>query len=896
MAVFLSGAFAAGASAAVFANDPTQLSIGARELGMGRAFVGLADDTSAIFYNPAGLGQQTEWQVSTMQGKYVNTFDYLQLSALYPTDLGTFGIGYGGSSIGFSFPSSEVIIIGGERRIIPTGEVSGSYSNTALLLSYGKKFNFYSLKNISLGSSLKLLSQNLSANVAASGTASGLELTVGSFYPINSDWKVGASVLDILPAALGGKVKWSNGTEETLPAKLKLGLSYTNLNNKAITSPKVNLAIDYDQYLNRRDVPSLAHLGVEWFPAPTFALRAGIDQSSIANPAGGYSVSNDVTYGLGLFYNNYRFDFAYHMYNNLVADTTSYFSLGYSPAKKPEVVERKYFSVTSPANGARVYEPKIDIAGRLLDKSVGQIMVGTAEATLKGDNFNLFVNAKLGGNVYMVEARDKKNLLLGRFRLRVVRFISFLDVYNGYWSQLPIEELATLGIITGYPDLTFRPENTIDRAELTTLLVRSQDKWPASAKAKQLKFRKLSAGIGDDPFPAMLDEMKKVRGFHDETFLPEGKISRAESLVMVGRFFDLPTPESLALPYNDIIKPYWAGTYIATLLEAGACDFISGKKLEPDRPLTLGEMNAMFQALGVEGSYPKENYDPDEKVGCEELASYLFKIKEKAVAAQVTAKIEAKRNLPAAAIQLKEIPRAAGSTQKQKMKELMTLGVVEVTPGSAFKLEANLTRGDLAAWLAKTNGFPLPKIDTDLYQDVKKNNPLAPYIKTVVDAGLMAPYPDGTFRPEKYIDQADAALVTTQGALAKTPGEAQRFPDVPRNHWAANYIYQAVDRGLVTGYPNGTFQPAKPISRAEGLSVIARFAGLISKRSISEAPYVDIPGRYWAAPEISAAKDGGLLDYIKGDTFSPNADLQRSEVAYILSRVNSIKQVINEQL
>ena len=134
--VVFCGALCSGASAAVFANDPTQLSVGARELGMGRAFIGLADDPSAVFYNPGGLGLMNDWQVSSMSGKYVNTFDYLQLSAVYPTELGTFGIGYAGSSLAFDFPSSEVIIIGGETRIIPTGEVSGSYSNAALLLSY----------------------------------------------------------------------------------------------------------------------------------------------------------------------------------------------------------------------------------------------------------------------------------------------------------------------------------------------------------------------------------------------------------------------------------------------------------------------------------------------------------------------------------------------------------------------------------------------------------------------------------------------------------------------------------------------------------------------------------------------------------------------------------------
>jgi hypothetical protein len=88
------------------------------------------------------------------------------------------------------------------------------------------------------------------------------------------------------------------------------------------------------------------------------------------------------------------------------------------------------------------------------------------------------------------------------------------------------------------------------------------------------------------------------------------------------------------------------------------------------------------------------------------------------------------------------------AAQKQRVEELVTLGVVEVTPGAEFKLDASLTRGDLATWLAKASGFRLPKVENDLYSDVKKDNPLAPFIKVVVEAGLLTPFPDGTFRPD----------------------------------------------------------------------------------------------------------------------------------------------------
>jgi hypothetical protein len=912
LGIMLCGALCSGASAATFANDPTALSVGARELGMGRAFIGLADDPSAIFYNPGGLGLQNDWQVSSMQGKYVNTFDYLQLSAVYPiTDWGTFGIGYAGSSIGFNFPSSEVIVIGGETRILPTGEVSGSYSNTALLLSYGKKVNLPYLKNIALGGSLKLLSQNLAANVAASGSASGLELVLGSRYQVNTEWNLGASLVNALPAQLGGKITWTNGAVETFPALLKVGVAYNNLANKTpSTTPRINVTLDYDNYLTRPDALPLAHLGLEWFTSPNISLRAGIDQSQIASSSGGFAVTNDVTYGLGLLYNGYRFDFAYHMYNNQSDDTTSYFSLSYSPEKKPPAAERKYFTVTAPGNGAVIYDNKLNISGKVLEGSVDGIFVGTAEATVAGDSFNLFVDTQPAANIYMVEARDVKEALLGRYRLKVVRLLSFLDVYKGYWAQLPIEQLATLGIITGYPDRTFRPENTITRAELTALLVRSQSKWPVSSEAKQLTFRSPSAEAEADPFSVLADAAKKVPGFPEE-LRADGLVTRAGGAAFCGLFFDLPTPEDETLPYNDIGSLYaWAAPYIAMMREAGAFNNFTEDKFGPDQPLKLGEMNEMLAALGVRNHYPQENYDPDEKFTNADLSGFLFRIRDKAIAERVNEKLETERRKsakkPPPALPFTDLTArhwAAVAAQKQKVAELVTLGVVEVAPGTQFKLDASLTRGDLAAWLARASGAVLPRVSADLYSDVKRGDPLAPFIKVVVEAGLMSPFPDGTFRPNDVIDRAVAAQVSARieeerrqarEEIYKSQG-ARQFRDVPASHWAAAYIAQAVEQEMVTGYPDGTFQPARPISRAEGLAVITRFAGL-TKEFTGAAPYTDVPGRYWAAAAISAAKDEGLLDYIKGNALDPNGDLQRSEVAYILSRVRPIKRVINEKL
>jgi hypothetical protein len=93
--------------------------------------------------------------------------------------------------------------------------------------------------------------------------------------------------------------------------------------------------------------------------------------------------------------------------------------------------------------------------------------------------------------------------------------------------------------------------------------------------------------------------------------------------------------------------------------------------------------------------------------------------------------------------------------KRQKVEELVTLGVIEVTPEAEFKLEASITRGELAAWLAKSADLRLPRPLKDVTPDVKKDHPQAAFIKVVIDLKLMTTFPDGTFRPDSAVSREE---------------------------------------------------------------------------------------------------------------------------------------------
>ncbi len=84
-------------------------------------------------------------------------------------------------------------------------------------------------------------------------------------------------------------------------------------------------------------------------------------------------------------------------------------------------------------------------------------------------------------------------------------------------------------------------------------------------------------------------------------------------------------------------------------------------------------------------------------------------------------------------------------------------------------------------------------------------------------------YPDGTFKPEFPVTRAEFAkmVLLLFGLSSETPIRPS-FPDVTPEHWAYGYIEGAVKNNLVLGYPDGTFKPEGNITIAEVLTVIVR--------------------------------------------------------------------------
>jgi hypothetical protein len=293
---------------------------GGRASGMGNAFVGLADDASAIWWNPAGLGFLEEKQLNLMYAKWLPQFHFSDLYYSYISyihnvkDWGTFG----GDIIYFNEGEMEYM----DENNVSHGMIS-SYE-MAVKGSYGSKvFN-----NFSLGVNIKLIYSHLSergqGTEKGSGTATAVAVDLGVLYKLNAlkGLQFGASLSN-----MGPKVAYIDRAQaDPLPTNLKIGLAYkimeteynrititADMNKELVTknadgtSDPFYLAI-FTSWGNDPASEELKELiwnvGGEYWYSTLVGLRAGY----------WYDVLGDVkpvTFGLSLQYSVYRFDFSY---------------------------------------------------------------------------------------------------------------------------------------------------------------------------------------------------------------------------------------------------------------------------------------------------------------------------------------------------------------------------------------------------------------------------------------------------------------------------------------------------------------------------------------------------------------------------------------------------------
>jgi hypothetical protein len=119
-------------------------------------------------------------------------------------------------------------------------------------------------------------------------------------------------------------------------------------------------------------------------------------------------------------------------------------------------------------------------------------------------------------------------------------------------------------------------------------------------------------------------------------------------------------------------------------------------------------------------------------------------------------------------------------------------------------------------------------------------------------------------------------------AFAQT-NDKEIFSDI-NGHWAEDTIIKHAKKGMLKGYPDGTFKPDQGMKRCELISVINRYFGLKNK---SNDNYNDINEKAWYAEDTAKAK---YYDYVKGLTAEPNKEATRDDVIGMLALILDMEE------
>jgi len=257
-----------------------KLGAGARGIGMGRAFVSLADDASAVYWNPAALKNVQRMQFMAMYMPLFGDFTdatYTYFGFVYPTlSAGAFGVGY--MSVGTTFD-------GYDDASRPTGEANASESQFLVSYATPDRHFRYLFGNLALGASFKISRQTVDP---FSSTAPGVDVGLRYLPDGAKSLVFGVNIQDFS----GAQYKL-NLEEDTVDRTILAGAGYTK---KFDNGAALRLMLQYDMP-ERAD--ARFHAGAEYAFSKFIALRAGFDDDT-------------ATFGFGVGAYDYGLDMAYY--------------------------------------------------------------------------------------------------------------------------------------------------------------------------------------------------------------------------------------------------------------------------------------------------------------------------------------------------------------------------------------------------------------------------------------------------------------------------------------------------------------------------------------------------------------------------------------------------------
>lgn len=228
-----------------------------------------------------------------------------------------------------------------------------------------------------------------------------------------------------------------------------------------------------------------------------------------------------------------------------------------------------------------------------------------------------------------------------------------------------------------------------------------------------------------------------------------------------------------------------------------------------------------------------------------------------------------------------------------------SMGFISGFPDGTFRPGQNITK--VQALVSIVNGLKLTGGNPNILSIFSDRAQIPSYAASAVAVAtqnlIVVNYPQADqLEPQRDITRAEVAALIYQGLVTQgnlkpitSPYIVNPDPDTPsfidlKGHWAEDFIRALVSLNLTSGFADGTYQPDKPMTRAQYAALVAGAFNPTSKRPAPE--FTDIPKESWAYQAIQVAAAGGFVGGFGDRTFRPNQNVQRLQV--IVSLVSGL--------
>lgn len=329
-----------------------------------------------------------------------------------------------------------------------------------------------------------------------------------------------------------------------------------------------------------------------------------------------------------------------------------------------------------------------------------------------------------------------------------------------------------------------------------------------------------------------------IKGFADGTFKPDHSLTRAEYAALLAQSFQLPLRET-GRTYSDVDPAFWAAAAIEKVTRMG---FLVGF---PDGSFRPQQYVSRLQVLVSLVSGLKLRSGPVENLSLYDDRAQIPSYALPAIGSATQQGLVVNYPQPTQLNPLKFTTR--GETAVMLYQALVLRGQLPAIP-SPYLITVAPDR-------APALTVPLSPV-LDLH-----NHPAEPFVRGLMERGIIRGFPDGSFQPDRPLTRAAYAAFVSEAFSPPARKPEPTFTDVPDGFWAKKAIVQAIRGGFLAGGKQMAFQPQEPVLRYQVLHSLVkglRIRGQSLDRLKALPDAEQIPAA--AQKTIAAALEAGLMD------------------------------------